>query len=78
MPTVKECHCGGFNCSLDHGRVIARRVSSTTPFVLTAGFDRCPIAITHSSSIDDLGVRTVSDKPSSGDVSSSITSTLLS
>lgn len=70
MPTIIECHCGGFNCSRNgDGKVITRRESGTVSFVLTAGFEKCPIFTSHTSSVDNLGVRMVSDTPSTGDVS---------
>lgn len=71
MPTIIECHCGGFNCSVDgRGKVVAKRESGTVAFDLKVGFNGCPISLSHSSSVDDLGVRTVSDKPSTDNVSS--------
>ena len=36
-------------------------------FVLAFGFDACPIYLNHSWAVDDLGVRTVSDTPSTSD-----------
>jgi hypothetical protein len=59
---IRECHCSGFDCRVEGGRIVAVRAGTNCRFDLKTDLENCPIAIVGGGITDELGVRTIPQK----------------